>query len=576
MGAPQGSDPLTSGGSLGAVPGRPSLAFFTERLGPWSRAGRALCYGAIAMGVALRLAQLLANRSMSQDESMLALNILHRSFGGLFRRLDFLQGAPVAFLELQKVVVESVGKDELALRLLPFVAGTVAVLLILYLARLAVAPAAVPIVVVLFAASDPLIDWTTVAKPYALDVLLSVVLLWSGVSVLRSPDSPAVLVIFAVVSTLAIWISNPSVFTLAGISAGLIGGAVLRKEWRRAARFLAASLGWVASFVTFALTLLHNLSGLQDLECATCFGAGRSGVSGGSSASSELHSLRASLGEFRYASGVPHFLDRGSNDVGLLVFVLALCFCIIGLYSLARKRRELVVMLVVPLILMLIAWALHNYPTLGRTQLFLTPSFLLAFGEGVVTAVRTASLAAARTVLAVCGGVVVVAIVAPSIQHLVKPRHYEEIKPALNHLSRLERAGDTVFVYYTAQYALAYYLDCRCAGRDFEKAQASGMWPERRGPGGPEAYSSALLSVPPRLVIPRFRGSSPLNYVSDFDVLRGRKRVWFLLSNIDDLRRSTLLDELSKRGTLKSSFKVGRANQAVVDVYLFDMSERDA
>jgi hypothetical protein len=529
------------------------------------------------MGIALRLAQLFANRSMSQDESMLALNILHRSFGGLFRRLDFLQGAPVAFLELQKVVVDTVGRDELALRLLPFVAGTAAVLLILYLARLAVTPAAVPIVVVLFAASDPLIDWTTVAKPYALDVFLSVVLLWIGLRVLRSPDSPAVLVIFAAVSTLAIWLSNPSVFTLAGISAALIGGAVLRKEWRRVALLLAASLGWVASFATFALTLLHNLSGLQDLECATCFGVGRSGGSGGSSASSELHSLRASLGEFRYASGVPHFLDRGSNDVGLLVFVLALCFCTIGLYSLARKRGELLVMLVAPLLLMLVAWALHKYPTLGRTQLFLIPSFLLAFGEGVVTAGRTASYATARTVMAVCGGAVVVAIVAPSIQHLVKPRHYEEIKPALNHLSRLERAGDTVFVYYTAQYALAYYLDCRCAGRDFEKARASGMWAEQRGPGGSEAYSSALLSVPPRLVIPRFRGSSPLNYVSDFDALRGRKRVWFLFSNIDDLRRSTLLDELSKRGTLKSSFKVGRTNQAVVDVYLFDMRrERDA
>ena len=45
--------------------------------------GRALVWGLLAVGCALRLAQYLANRSVSLDESYLALNLIERSIGTL-------------------------------------------------------------------------------------------------------------------------------------------------------------------------------------------------------------------------------------------------------------------------------------------------------------------------------------------------------------------------------------------------------------------------------------------------------------------------------------------------------------
>src|SRR5881392_4485369 len=59
----------------------------------------------IALGIVLRLARYLANRSLWLDEVLLARNILDRSFTGLLAPLDLNQAAPIGFLMLQKLAV---------------------------------------------------------------------------------------------------------------------------------------------------------------------------------------------------------------------------------------------------------------------------------------------------------------------------------------------------------------------------------------------------------------------------------------------------------------------------------------
>jgi hypothetical protein len=64
-----------------------------------------------------------------------------------------------------------------------------------------------------------------------------------------------------------------------------------------------------------------------------------------------------------------------------------------------------------------------------------------------------------------------------------------------------------------------------------------------------------------------------VNYISDFDALRGRRRVWFLLSSLEDPRRmrTFLLDQLDQRGTQRAAFTIG-SGKGAAGLYLYDMS----
>ena len=62
--------------------------------------------------------------------------------------------------------------------------------------------------------------------------------------------------------------------------------------------------------------------------------------------------------------------------------------------------------------------------------------------------------------------------------------------------------------------------------------------------------------------------------MTGFDALRGRKRVWFLLSSLEDNRREFLLRELNRRGTQRAALKVGSGKEAVA-VYLYDLQKAE-
>jgi hypothetical protein len=532
-----------------------------------SRISRIACYVGVTFGIVLRLLQLLANRSLSQDEAMLALNVTHRSFSGLFRQLDFLQGAPEGFLVVQKLAVLSFGDSEYALRLVPFVCGSLALILIIPLARETVSPMAVPLSVAFFAMSDPLINWTVYDKQYAVDVFAAVVLLWIGLRLVDRPERISRIVLFSTAGAAAVWLSHPSAFVLGGVSTALVVGSLVRREWRRVLVLSAASGVWLISLGVFALTSLQELKQLQKAVS----GAPGAYADPGPTGLSALESLKRGFGQFRYVSGVPHVLEHGGADAGQLIFLIALGFCVLGAVSLTGKRLEKQIALITPVILMLIAWGLHKYPLLGRTQLFLIPSFVLLLAEGVASAITKPRRALARAGVAVCAGLVAVALATPTLGHVARARRFEDMKPVLNHLASHQLPADTVYVYYTAQYQLRYYMECGCAGARFKKARKSGLWPLLPGPGGEDEFAPALLSVQPRLIVAPYRGRDPQPYVRDLDALRGRARVWFLLSSLEDSRRAFLLRELDKRGTLRAAFSVGKGKNAA-GVYLYDMT----
>src|SRR5262245_7265769 len=89
----------------------------------------------IGLGVLLRVARWADNRSLWLDEVFLASDREHGSFAGLLLRLDYREGAGVGFLVLCKALITALGSSEMALRLVPLVAGVAALPLGYFLAR---------------------------------------------------------------------------------------------------------------------------------------------------------------------------------------------------------------------------------------------------------------------------------------------------------------------------------------------------------------------------------------------------------------------------------------------------------
>jgi hypothetical protein len=529
-------------------------------------------YTLIGVGIGLRLTEFLGNRSLSRDETLLALNVTDRSWPALLRPLDFNQGAPIGFLAVQKFVTEIFGPSDQSLRLFPLVAALGSVVMFFFLAREMVTPAAVPIAVGLFAVIDPLLQYSFSNKQYGIDVLVAVTAFWVWARVTDSGHLPRDFGLLAAIGALSIWLSHASAFVIASILVAMVGNALARRNRPQLIGAGVAGLGWLASFSIFLVTSIRNLEGIQR-SLANLPGA-YSGSDFASGALDEEGKLKMSLGAFRYIAGVPHFLEYGTYDAGAVVALVATSVAGIGAIFVARKFPEKAVILVTPLVLMMIAWGLQRYPLLGRTQLFLIPSYLLLFAQGATSAVMKTRRLWTRAASLTIAGTIVLIIAAPALGVLSKFRPQENMKPVLNVLADEQRQRDTLFIYYTAQYGFRYYLECRCAGEGVEARRREGLWPIRVGRGGVDQWAQALLSVQPRIIVASYRGTAPSDYLPTINVLKGRRRVWVLLSGATDVRdseRSRLLAEFNRLGVQRAIFRSGEGNSSAV-LYLYDFS----
>src|SRR5262249_15150765 len=174
-------------------------------------------------------------------------NIMTHSYGGLFGRLDFGQGAPVGWLLLEKLSISAFGDSERAFRLFPFLAGLASVFVFWRVALRFVGREAALLAMAFFAVLGSLIFYSAETKPYSFDVLTALVMLWLFDRVYTSRRFRDWLV-FAVVGVVAPWFSHPSVFVLAATGSLLLLSTILRRDWRMTALTVGAIVAWTASF----------------------------------------------------------------------------------------------------------------------------------------------------------------------------------------------------------------------------------------------------------------------------------------------------------------------------------------
>lgn len=490
---------------------------------PSPRTLRIFLVVAVAAGVFLRLFVYLSNRSFWMDEAHVALRIIGPRFWQILFHGDYVQTMPIGMAIVQRFMVEIFGPGELALRAIPFFAGIGSLLLVGVVARRILSPLAVPIAVALFAVSRSLVNYSAEAKQYSADVLWALVLYacWLNVSIGRfHPREPRWM---ALIGSIAIWCSHPSVFVLAGIGIVLCAACIAARDWKGLIRY-----GWVIAAWTASFTLLSHFSLVRLVTANSLIRDwGRKG---------SFMPVREGIGS------IADWLVERFWEIFLvingdrLMSAMVILF-MIGCYAIYDRRRPALAALVLPLLFAAAAASLKVYAFRDRLLLFLAPAVMLLIAQGlaVVTASVSRNLASAIFALIFTSAVIWV----PNSLSINTER--EDLRSVMRYVGQRFEEDDLVYVYYGAIPAFTYYFQTR---------------------GFAIKRENVIIGASAR--------NDPERYLSELPVIaRGRERVWVLFSHIyPDTDDDNLLRRLDLAGRRRDFLpKTGAA------VYLYDFSE---
>ncbi|MHC5023315.1 MAG: glycosyltransferase family 39 protein [Planctomycetota bacterium] len=351
----------------------------------------------IAVNVAWRVTRYALGFPIWGDEAFVAINLVSRGLLELAAPLEHYQIVPVGFLWVEWLVIRLLGDSELALRLVPFLAGIVSVPLFARLARRALAPYGALLAVAILAASYYPVRHATEVKPYSIDLLASLVLLSLAWPLLRrSADLPR-WILFGLVAAALVWMSYPSVFIAGGVLLVLGIDALCRRTGRALIGAIAAGSLLAGSFLA-----MYVLVGAPQAASAP-----ENILVESQTWSFTFPPLsepwRLPLWFLDVHTGNMLAYPTGGNRGGsAATFVL----CVIGGVVLWRLRRRDLLLLLSPLPLMFVAAAMEKYPYGGsaRVAQHLVPMVCILAGGGLAAALgwRAGPDAADRRVQIAC------------------------------------------------------------------------------------------------------------------------------------------------------------------------------
>lgn len=399
-----------------------------------------------AIGAALRIRAYAYDRSLWGDEASIALNVTRRSFVELLRPLAYGQGAPVGWLWAERAAVQLWGSGELALRLVPFLASLLSVLLFLLVARRLLPAPAAALAGLLFAVSPRLIYYASETKQFESDVLLVLLVVWLSLRFLERRTTVAGAA-WTAGAAVAVWTSHAGVFAVAAAGLALAATAALRRD--RGFLLRAAAAGGIALLAVGAVYVASLRQLAADSALRAYWLSGYVPL--------PLHA-RSTISWLSLTAGSLARDPLGTGHARLVVPLAAL-----GLAGLMVTRRFFALATLTILgVIVLVAATAQAYPLKGRAALYVVPFVLLLLSAStrVPQRLRLADWRTARVIEAMLAGAVLVAAV-PTLRAAAvgarTPVTVAELRPAMAYVAKHRQPGDLVLVHFAAVLAAEYY-----------------------------------------------------------------------------------------------------------------------
>ncbi len=336
---------------------------------------RRLFLGVLLVGVAWRILRYALGFPIWGDEAFVAVNFVVRDFRSLFDPLLYGQIVPLGFSWLELLASRALGFSEWALRLVPFLTGLVSLGLFAWFAARFVDGPAAWLAAGIFAVSYYPIRHAAEVKPYALDLLVSLLLTVVGWRLLADPRRRGAWVALVLLVALAPWLSYTSLFV-----AGSLALLLAWRAWRERGR------GGAWPGVAAVVVVLGLSAGLMVLTYALPHAAAAARLKQIDMWTQAFPPLsepwKLPLWLLVIHAGQMLAYPQGGSTFGS---VGTLALVVIGAVWVARRRGAEAWLLLGPLAPALIAAALRAYPYGGtaRTMLYMAPAFCLLAGIGL-------------------------------------------------------------------------------------------------------------------------------------------------------------------------------------------------
>jgi hypothetical protein len=395
----------------------------------------------VLLGILLRLIVYLQNRDLIIDEANIARNLFEKSYSELALPLKYEQYAPPVFLWIEKLSTQLFGFGELSLKLYPLLTGIAALFFMRAVLLKFMSPGAAWLPLLMMASTYWYILYSTTVKQYMPDAMIALILVWLALQYdLFTTSKSRFNAIWIIAGMLAIWSSMPSVFVLIGV-----GGyyAWLCRHNRNTNKFRQLSIIviiWLINFTVYYFTILKSQVGLSNLQA---YHANYFLIATPANAHEWHHNwarireIISNLGGYRY--------------MGYLLTVL---LCSTGLIALFIKRKDLFVLLLLPVAVTLVAAALRKFSLIDRVILFMMPLLLLVLGYGFAQIMRLKYIPVKLAGMGI--GVFIIA-------HYNEYKFFKEQLPspeigkALDYVNASGAKGSELFIHHATTPVYIYY-----------------------------------------------------------------------------------------------------------------------
>ncbi len=328
-----------------------------------------LCWAIVAIGSVLRIIIYLQNRNLFIDESNIARNIFEKGYAALAMPLAYEQYAPPVFLWILKLVTDIFGYSEYAFRVFPLAMGIGSLVLMVMVMKQLISYKSLWYPLGLFAVGFIFLRYSSELKQYMGDIFIGLSLILLA---LRNEQQHVkrgkFILLWVLAGSIAIWSSMPSVFILAGIGAYYFVASIKEKRFRDIVPLVIVYALWMAQFAFYFYTILKPQAETSYLQ--------------------NFHEPYFLFWDVWNKDHLMHnwyvFKEilQESGGYSYTAWLFNSLLIIIGAVAIIKKSPARACLLIVPVLLTLLAAAMHKFSLIPRVTLFMMPLLLLLIGYG--------------------------------------------------------------------------------------------------------------------------------------------------------------------------------------------------